>query len=470
MWGQRGIGKTELVRHYAIHHRYEYNVIKWFNVLGGEQSLRFQIENFYDALSTEQDPILKGLPINNQNKRCDTVRKWLEKQHRCLIVYDNVDIHAMSYLPSYFPQHCPAHRVVIGASADIFTLAIFDIEVGQMSVEDAVTTFQEIAGLADTNAPETLNLTKQIVVNELGRTPFYIALAAQNFRKAQYHSLSAFLERLQSQKDDPRLKNSQLVAGDGSAIWSMVYDEVRGKQDSFALLRLFTFLDGFGIRSNLYGILFGTLQLHANIGSSLERFWSTRLRWNENGEESTRTAEQDGIDPELSSLLMSLEAFSSALQPLLDATFIRRTRTGPEGVGFIQQIEMQPLVQQYVLRMMTKQEQLDWTKTAIRLVSHAVVEDTSLELRNVQRLWPSLIPHVLTCHKMAKTYAVHGFHDIQDIHGPLVFMLLCSVSSDLSQDDRGLLNLVDSLLRYRSTVAERCKAAKWRAYLYAPAQ
>jgi hypothetical protein len=168
--------------------------------------------------------------------------------------------------------------------------------------------------------------------------------------------------------------------------------------------------------------------------------------------------EDADLDTNLVELLRDEARFDAALKPLLDATFVRRRQTGTT-----MRIEMQPLVQQYVLREMSQEERLEWTKKTVCLVEHAIPQSTHLEDEQYESIRSIVLPHVSRCLYLARLSIKNGLQDLDDIHEPLVFMLLCSV--DRSDRDEGLLDFVDSLLRYRSTVWQRCLAAKWKAYL-----
>ena len=182
------------------------------------------------------------------------------------------------------------------------------------------------------------------------------------------------------------------------------------------------------------------------------------MRWSEGGEPTTMSPEDHFLDSELLIILRDDETFDNTLKPLLDASFVRRGES-----IFHTRIQVRPLVQQYVLRMMTDEERLDWTKKVIRVVSHSFPEENCLE-NNYERLRSILTPHVFHCLDHAQRYTEHGFGDLDEVHEPLCFMLISALGT--SGKERWLLDYTESLLKYRSNVHNRCLAAKWRAYVY----
>ncbi|KAK3312081.1 hypothetical protein B0H66DRAFT_394025 [Apodospora peruviana] len=438
VYGQRGMGKSELVLRYLSKHRHEYDTVKWFDA-SSEDILRTQMESFYEFLSQGEDPSLKEIPVNDSDQnRCETVLRWFQKEQNCIIVYDNYDVNNDFDLGVFIPHHSPAHRIIIGPAAHKCELSNFDLEVGQMTGPDATRMFTCLAGIRDEEILEVDQAIIDQITDQLDRTPFYLSFGARHLRDTEC-GLLQMLEHIHEQKRDTRLKSSQLVTGDGSVIWSIAYGRIKQREPSFTLLNLFAFLHGFDIRSLL-----------------LQRFWTDRIRWNEHGERETRSARDDGIPCDLTNLFKNKDAFEEALKPLLDATFLGRRRTGSNT-----RIEMRPLVQQYVIRELSQEEQLRWMKTVIRLVSHAIPEESCLEDKNFEVNWSVIITHIFKC---VQTLLAMGtpVSELSDIHEPLVFMLLCSVGR--SDKDRGLLRYIDSLLRYQSDVWQRCRAAKWRGY------
>jgi len=189
---------------------------------------------------------------------------------------------------------------------------------------------------------------------------------------------------------------------------------------------------------------------------SLQRFYGDRTRWTDSGEKEIRTAIQDGIEPDIVHLFRDRATFENALRPLLNATFLQRQQTGSNT-----SIQIQPLVQQFVIRELTEEERLRWLMVVIRLISHAVPEEACLEDKNFEIHWSVIINHVFKCLEALHITRASPAA-LADVHKPLVFMLLCSVGR--SDKNRGLLSYADSLIRYRSDIWQRCLATKWRAY------
>ncbi|KAK0643747.1 hypothetical protein B0T16DRAFT_459858 [Cercophora newfieldiana] len=433
--GQRGVGKSEIVLRYLLDHGHEYDTVKYFDA-SSEQILRTQMEGFYDTLGQRNDPSLRKAGITDHNK-CDAVLRWFQQEKSCLLVYDNCDAANGFDLHHYIPPPTsPVHRIVIGPNIHNNALSNFDVEVGPMTKEDATNMFITLAALPDLSELDTIYVSQ--IVEELDRTPFYISFGARYLREMQYGPLQ-MLQDIHTQKNNMRLKSSQLVMGDGSAMWSIAYERIKRQESSLKLLILFSFLHGLDIRSLL-----------------LQRFWTDRTRWNDNGEKEVRTALQDGVDADIIRLFHDRVQFEKALRPLLNATFLQRQQTGSNT-----SIQIQPLVQQFVIRGLSEEDRLRWLMTVIRLVSHAIPEEPCLEDKNFEVHWSVIINHVFHCLGALQIMGAPPAA-LADVQGPLVFMLLCSVGR--SDKDRGLLSYVDSLIRYRSDIWQRCLATKWRAY------
>jgi hypothetical protein len=247
IWGQRGIGKTEAVLHYATVHKHEYNTAIWFDA-SNESALRTTMEDFYDYLAATADPSLLEMAENNQSKKCETVLEWFTSQGPCLVVYDNVDMDDGFKLRKYFPPTSNVRRIIIGRNQKACEQANFDIEMTPMIKEDALNMFIKLAKLSkDTLTGNMYEL--EDVVKELDYTPFYISLAAQYCLTVQLGS-HQLLGRIKKQKDYME-RNPLHIITDGSAIWFMAHKKIAEIPDSYMLLRLFAFLYGFDIGSIL---------------------------------------------------------------------------------------------------------------------------------------------------------------------------------------------------------------------------
>jgi hypothetical protein len=213
------------------------------------------METFYDFLSTEKALTPDASSGDMQTRKCDAVISWLSKQERVLLIYDNTGVSMNPVdLRDYIPQHCSAHRIVIGSSSSTCSLANHYIEVRPMTQDDATLMFCGLAQLGKVENPCELDTIHQIV-EETDRKPFHLTYAASNFRDGQTE-LAAFLERIRSQKRNAQLQSSRLLTGDGSYLWALTFEEIRHKRHSLTLLYLFSFLDGFDINSKLYVLFF----------------------------------------------------------------------------------------------------------------------------------------------------------------------------------------------------------------------
>jgi len=244
--GQRGVGKSEIVLRYLVDYGHEYDTVQYFDA-GSEEILQTQMEGFYDTLCQRNDTNLRKIIANDQNK-CDAVLRWFQQEENCLIVYDNFDVPNGFDLHRYIPQASPAHRIIVGPNVHTASLSNFDMEIGPMTKEDAVNMFITLAALSHLSEVDTIYVSQ--IVDELDRTPFYIAFGARHLREMQKGPLQ-ILQDIHTEKNNMRLKSSQLVMGDGSAMWSLAYERIKRQEVSFKLLVIFSFLHGFDIRSLL---------------------------------------------------------------------------------------------------------------------------------------------------------------------------------------------------------------------------
>lgn len=97
--------------------------------------------------------------------------------------------------------------------------------------------------------------------------------------------------------------------------------------------------------------------------------------------------------PTLLELLREGEAFDSAIAPLIDMPLLGRepTRTGSY-------IEFLRMIQDLLHQRLTQVEKLEYTYTAIRVVSHALPEEPHLD-PEFESVRARLSPHVFRCHQ-----------------------------------------------------------------------
>ena len=175
------------------------------------------------------------------------------------------------------------------------------------------------------------------------------------------------------------------------------------------------------------------------------------LRWGDDGGAVEVSPSQAFVDHELLKLLNDQQAFGKALQPLLQASFVRRGRRGVK-------IQVPQMVQQLVRWRLGDQGCLAWTKKAICLVAHAFPEESALN-ESFDTLRTNLSPHVYRCIEHAKRYSPADFSEIME---QMIGMLLSTLGR--SGKEEWLLDYTDKLLERRSCDYHRLLAAKWRAY------
>lgn len=180
------------------------------------------------------------------------------------------------------------------------------------------------------------------------------------------------------------------------------------------------------------------------------RTLSSARRWSSQGNGITQWPQQSGIREELLALFRNHESFNTAVNPLVELAFVRRLHSEEDS-----RIEMLQTTQEFVRESMTSAERLEWTMTAIRLISHAMPEEPSPDTGS-EATRSELLPHVLRCVEHSREFETNR---LQPVLPQLLSMLLSSLAR------AGLeLDYIDELVEENGDGYYRCLAAKWRAY------
>ncbi|TAQ87678.1 hypothetical protein B7494_g3974 [Chlorociboria aeruginascens] len=430
IWGLSGTGKTETVLKYAFKYQSQYSTICLFNARS-EKDLTTSMTSFFDFLADRKDARLTKISGYSSTDKSKDVKRWLEEEHNWLAIYDDVDLESGYNFRSYLPQHCDGHRILIGRSNSIMKFADDELWMTGMSDRDATRMLLKRAGLTNPTTTERLNAER--IVLELDNMPFFIEYAASYIREVQ-GSLQEYLAILRNQKANMVLGHASGNPGDKLASWELSYHELQKHDLSMMLLKLFAFLDGSCISMTL-----------------LKRGSSNRMRWSEAGTKIDRPPEWSMVDTGIRILLQDPEQLNSALKPLLNRSFARRERDG--------NIKIPKLVQRLVIRRLSPEELLNWTKKAICFVSHSFPEEADLE-QPFESLRSALTPHVFRCMDHAREFPVS---ELYSVTFQLVSMLLSVLAGSWKQME--LIDYANLLLAERNNVYYRCLAAKWEAYM-----
>ena len=173
LYGTGGAGKTEIAVEYAYIHRTKYNSIFWIDcssqseiyrhfwkaadrlvkhyqqVHKGQKSYieiaaRLRLVNLIDdngSLSTESQ---------HAGQIVDAVKEWISnnQNHQWLLVFDNYDDIDSFTLQDYVPESPQGSIIITGRRRDLNIIS-FEIEVEEMSMEEALEVFVAAARLSE---------------------------------------------------------------------------------------------------------------------------------------------------------------------------------------------------------------------------------------------------------------------------------------------------------------------------------
>ena len=195
--GPGGIGKSQMVRDYASHHRNDYDSLFWTNG-GSEQSLRASI-----ARMAELIPLPRVLDSNQRlpknegdiDKAMHAIDSWLTSagNGRWLIIIDNVDnyiaedddadgsqINGAYDVARYIPSVTQGTVIITSRLSFLARdLGAQNLPIGEMKLEEALQVLQKASGLpyneigAQFHLYSVLNLT-DLNRSEAARTPIGI--------------------------------------------------------------------------------------------------------------------------------------------------------------------------------------------------------------------------------------------------------------------------------------------------------
>jgi hypothetical protein len=178
------------------------------------------------------------------------------------------------------------------------------------------------------------------------------------------------------------------------------------------------------------------------------------LRWDELGRVVERPPEWSGVPADLIRLFGDLNAFTTAIGPLIRKSFIRRSQDSDT-----LRIEIPQKIQQFVFRDIPLDERLQWVRTTICIVSHVYPEDPFLESA-FDSLRAKLNKHVFRCLEHLDKYT---WEELRGVAPQLSHLLLAALGR--SGFEKWLLNSTERLVNETGDSYYRCLAAKWRAYM-----
>jgi tetratricopeptide (TPR) repeat protein len=160
--GLGGVGKTELAKYYYLHPPTPYTLRAWFHAedRGGLYT------QYIDLAKANGIEYPKEMPIEEQAM---LVKRWLESQKDCLLIYDNVP--GARGLEGLLPEQ-GKHHILITTRNDVEWPAHQKVDIDVMEKGEAIDLIVKITGYQKED-PKLLEL-----VNTLERLPLALAQAA----------------------------------------------------------------------------------------------------------------------------------------------------------------------------------------------------------------------------------------------------------------------------------------------------
>jgi hypothetical protein len=185
--GLGGMGKTELAGYYYLHPPRPYTLRAWFHAEKKEQ-----LYHQYIALAAEHPAGIKfskEMPVEEQAKR---IKRWLEDQKDCLLVYD--DVPNAEEIEELLPTQ-GKHHILITSRNEVDWPVHQKLDVDVMEENEAIALIVKITGCSESED----NFKR--LVNTLGRLPLALAQAGAYMavRKASIEEYLYLYEKKQAE-------------------------------------------------------------------------------------------------------------------------------------------------------------------------------------------------------------------------------------------------------------------------------
>lgn len=313
------------------------------------------------TLASEFDRIYGLLEIGIGSNKVNAVRNWLSKAENqaWLLIFDNADDLETVQITKYFPSVPWGHIILTSRDQTaIGTVVRQGHKLERLNPGEAIEVLLEKAGLKN---PTNLDYEEaNHVVQLLGCFPLAVDQAGA-FIKSRHKTLASYSNlykerRLELLKFRPRLAEYDKTI---FTTWEINFAQVeRDSQASSDLLLLFCFLDGAKIPERM--LLNGV---------------SPQKRWGPDGEKIDVTAEEEGLDKDLVTLITDELAFDDAIEKLLSYSLIHWFDNADGTRSF----SLHPLVQYCASQRVASMKRNKWRSQAIRLVCHAFPREKFLD-------------------------------------------------------------------------------------------
>ena len=248
--GMGGIGKSQAALEYSYRNSQRYQLIAWIRAERPET-----LAADYCAIGA---PL--GLPETpDQQHRIETVRSWLERNERWLLIFDNATEPAA--LRAFLPRSHSGHVLVTSRHTSWRGLAA-SIEVEVLAPQDAAAFLSARTGEEDEAAAREL-------CEELGGLPLALEDAAA-YMESTGRTIASYLSHLRNHR--PRLLFGEpgrgRISGNLGTVWELSFRQVEREEPSASeLLKLTAFLAPDDVPLDLFRA--GTKHLPVELGKAV---------------------------------------------------------------------------------------------------------------------------------------------------------------------------------------------------------
>jgi tetratricopeptide (TPR) repeat protein len=190
--GLGGAGKTELANYYYLYPSIPYTLRAWFHA----EDRNGLYTQYIDLAKRHEIEYPKEMPIEEQAM---LVKRWLERQKDCLLIYDNVP--GAKQLEGLLPEQ-GKHHILITTRNEVEWPAHQKVDIDVMEEGEAIDLIVKITGYQKED-PKLLEL-----VNTLGRLPLALTQAAAYMvekKTSIANYLSLYLKYQPKLMNDPTL-------------------------------------------------------------------------------------------------------------------------------------------------------------------------------------------------------------------------------------------------------------------------
>ena len=336
-----GSGKSQTAIRFAHQYRARYSTATIFLNASSQATLEAGFEEISDALQ-----------LTPSSNKIDGLKRWLSKSenNKWLLVFDDADELHHWNIQRYFPSVPWGHIILTtrnqGAPGAV-TLAGCTLE--PLAPEDGSSLLFKRSGV--TENPQNVMDARQIVAS-LGCLPMAVDQAGAAIR-ASRKSMAEYRELLRHHFDSTLAASPNVVQHEKSLVsaWDVNVTQIeRMSGDAKILLLLFCFLDA------------------SNISESfLHRTCTPQRRWSDQGEIVEISAEAEGVDPKLVSLILHEARFDAAIEKLESFSLVIR-KNDEHG---LKKLIVHPLVQSFTALRYPPEFVIQCKWQAILLICHA---------------------------------------------------------------------------------------------------